>query len=120
MNGKTAKRLRRIARELELPAENSYAPFGELRRLPERTYVDRRDGKTKTIPGGVLRRPFALKACERKAYQEAKNLYINRVEFEPATPNTRIVSGGVALEPPERLFKDRVVDSIKTQEPSNG
>lgn len=112
MNGKQARRLRKIARTLELPAENSYAPFGELRRLPERTYVDRRDGKTKTLPGGVLRRPFALKACERKAYQEAKKIYTGKETELAENPQTVII-------PPDPVapFRTRVVDSIKQQEP---
>jgi hypothetical protein len=77
MNGKMAKKLRRIARELKLDPETKYAPVGELVRLPERKYVDKFTGEQKTLPGGVLRRPFAMKACERRAYQEAKAIYRN-------------------------------------------
>jgi hypothetical protein len=107
VNGKQSKRLRKIARTLGLNPANSYAPMGALRRLPERTYVDRRSGETKVLPGGVLRRPFALKACERKAYQEAKALY-KGADFE---------AGPVALHPTEesRSFADRAVDSMKQQ-----
>jgi len=75
MRGKIAKRLRRIARELKLDPRTDYAPVGELQRLPERKYVDKFTGEHKTLPGGVLRRPFAMKACERRAYQEAKAIY---------------------------------------------
>lgn len=84
--------------------------------MPERTYVDRRDGETKNLPGGVLRRPFALKACERKAYREAKNLYKNSclsVEQEQRRPHDT----GTGLDEPQREFKHRMVDSIKKQEP---
>jgi hypothetical protein len=75
VNGKVAKRLRRLARELKLDPETKYAPFGELQHLPERVYVDRASGETRTLPAGVLRRPFAMIACERRAYQEAKAIY---------------------------------------------
>lgn len=75
MRGKVAKRLRRIARELKLDPRTDYAPVGELRRLPERRYIDRATGEEKILPGGVLRRPFAMKACERRAVQEAKAIY---------------------------------------------
>lgn len=112
MRGKQAKRLRKIARTLELNPASSYAPMGPLRRLPERVYVDRQSGETKVLPGGVLRRPFALKACERKAYIEAKNLYKNpppREVLEAPEPQ------GVPLTEPQREFKDRMVDSIKQQ-----
>jgi hypothetical protein len=107
VNGKQSKRLRKIARTLGLNPANSYAPMGALRRLPERTYVDRRSSETKVLPGGVLRRPFALKACERKAYQEAKALY-KGADFE----------AGPAILPlteDSRSFADRAVDSMKQQ-----
>jgi hypothetical protein len=77
MRGKVAKKLRRIARELKLDPKTDYAPVGELQHLPERKYVDKFTGEQKTLPGGVLRRPFAMKACERRAYQEAKAIYRN-------------------------------------------
>jgi hypothetical protein len=111
VNGKQSKRLRKIARTLGLNPANSYAPMGVLRRLPERTYVDRRSGETKVLPGGVLRRPFALKACERKAYQEAKALY------KGADPGDAPLAGPVILHPTEesRSFADRAVDSMKQQ-----
>jgi hypothetical protein len=75
LNGKVAKRLRKIAKALKLDPATSYAPVGELRRLPERRYVDKFSGEEKVLPGGVLRRPFAMKACERRAIQEAKSIY---------------------------------------------
>lgn len=80
--------------------------------MPERTYVAQRDGETKVLPGGVLRRPFALKACERKAYLEAKKLYTGRVEAE-LSPEP----ADLPLTEPQREFRDRMVDSIKRQEP---
>lgn len=63
------------------------------------------------LPGGVLRRPFALKACERKAYLEAKKLYTGRAAAE-LSPEP----AGLPLAEPQREFKDRMVDSIKRQE----
>ena len=60
VNGKQAKRLRKIARELELNANRAYAPVGPLRRNQF---------------GAPIRRPFALTECERRAYQEAKAIY---------------------------------------------
>lgn len=109
MNGRTAKRLRRLVRELKLDPETKYAPVGVLRRLPERTYVDRASGDTKVLPAGVLRRPFALAACERRAYQEAKALYkgIDTTSSESQT--------FAALPDPVRPFKHVVVDSMKLQ-----
>jgi len=77
MNGRIAKRLRKVARELKLDPKTDYAPVGELQHLPERRYVDKFTGEQKVLPGGVLRRPFAMKACERRAYQEAKAIYKN-------------------------------------------
>ena len=76
MNGRTAKKLRRLARALKLDPETKYAPVGEIRHLPERRYVDKFTGEEKVLPGGVLRRPFAMIACERRAYQEAKLIYL--------------------------------------------
>jgi len=73
MNGRVAKRLRRIAAELHLNPENTYAPFGPLRRHPDRTIT--RDGKIEVIEGRPIPRPFALGECWRRAYQEAKKLY---------------------------------------------
>lgn len=73
MNGKTAKRLRRIARELHLNPTTTYAPMGPLRRGPEKVIV--RDGKIETIPGMPIRRPYATGECERRAIQEAKKIY---------------------------------------------
>lgn len=106
MNAKKAKALRKIARTLGLNPANSYAPMGALRRLPERQYVDRRTGETKILPGGVLRRPFALKACERKAYKEAKALY----KGAPAE------AGPVTIQQePQAPFHQRAVDSMKQQ-----
>jgi hypothetical protein len=78
MNGKVSKRLRRIARELKLNPQTEYAPVGDLVRLPERRYIDKFSGEEKVLPGGVLRRPLAMTACERRAYHEAKEIYLGR------------------------------------------
>ena len=114
MNGKQAKKLRKIARTLKLPVSRLYEPMGALRRLPARFYKDRETGEERVIPGGVLRRPFALKACERRSYQEAKAIYKGG-EFDlGAAPELEIA--------PERPFRDTVIDSIKVQpaEPTFG
>lgn len=101
MNGKKAKALRRLARTLNLPEENSYAPVGELKRRP--AIVDH--GRTYTA--GLVRRPFALRACERRAYQEAKALY-KGAAIETDTPIEPIPQ-----EQPE--FKEQVHESINQQ-----
>lgn len=104
MNGKKAKALRRIARELKLPPENKYQPVGPLRRRE----AIKDHGRTYTA--GIVRRPFALGPCERRAYQEAKFLY----------RGGEIDSDGVQVEPaaapePERPFKAQVRESINKQ-----
>lgn len=72
MNGKQAKRLRKIARELKLDPETKYAPVGEIRH--REAYKDHR----REYSGGIMRRPFAMTACERRAYIEAKAIYNGR------------------------------------------
>jgi hypothetical protein len=70
VNGRTAKKLRRLARELKLNPQTEYAPVGEIRHAEAR-----RDHKGRSYSAGIVRRPFAMTACERRAYQEAKELY---------------------------------------------
>jgi hypothetical protein len=105
MNGKKAKALRRLARTLKLPAENKYQPTGVLRRVEDRVGPD-----GKLYKGGLVRRPFALAVCERRAYQEAKAMYKGAtVDAGPAPV------GPVILHPTERSFADRAVDSMRRQ-----
>jgi hypothetical protein len=106
MNGKAAKRLRRAARALNLPENTSYAPHGALQEKLQ----------TVRTPEGVIkqmmhpvRRPFAMKACERKAMKEAKRLYKGQVIAGEAYEEP------MQLAPQERQFKDLVVDSMNRQ-----
>jgi hypothetical protein len=106
VNGKKAKALRRIARELKLPDEKTYQPVGPIR------HREAIQDHGRSYTAGIVRRPFALGACERRAYLEAKALYrgagIDIGQIEPIP------------QAPQRQFKDQVVDSIKQQptEPS--
>lgn len=119
MNGKTARRLRKIARELKLDPETQYAPHGPLRRLPERSYVDRSTGIERTIPGGVLRRPFAMIECERRAYKEAKSIYSDSCLRSAPTPTERRERQEQRLPhdtgPNSTPFHVRAVDSMRAQ-----
>jgi hypothetical protein len=106
MNGKKARQLRRAARALNLPENTSYAPHGALHEKLQ--MVRTPEGEIKEMMHPV-RRPFAMKACERKAMKEAKRLYkgqviAGEVYEEPA-----------ALVPDGRAFKDLVVDSMRSQ-----
>jgi hypothetical protein len=73
MNGRTSKSLRRIAKSLSLPEETGYLPGGELRRKP--AY---RDVAGVLQPGAPIRRPFVLRACWRRAYKEAKKIFLGK------------------------------------------
>ncbi len=101
------KRLRKIARELNLDPKNSYAPVG-----PE-VHVEARNDHGRQYSAGIKRRPLALKACERRAYLEAKAIYKGGV-----------VEAGVAAQvlPERKPFHIRHVDSMKYQpyNPTNG
>lgn len=108
MNGRTAKKLRRLARQLKLDPENKYAPVGQLVHLPERTYVDRASGEKRTLPGGVLRRPFALQVCERRAYHEAKAIYKGGVVEKEVAESLYTVQYSPS-------FKDQLIGSVKAQ-----
>jgi hypothetical protein len=106
VNGKKAKALRKIARGLKLPPENKYEPVGPIRRRE----AIKDHGRSYTA--GIVRRPFALSACERRAYQEAKALYAGehlKVDalHAPEAP--------AAVPVPARPFKDQVFESIKQQ-----
>jgi hypothetical protein len=105
VNSKKAKALRRIARGLKLPTENKYEPVGPLRRRE----AIKDHGRSYTA--GIVRRPFALGPCERRAYKEAKALY--------KTPNSTLdLSNVERIDMPQeeaRPFKDQVYDSINVQ-----
>lgn len=105
MNGRKAKALRKLARELKLPPKTQYAPVGPLRHRESREIVDAQ-GQVRVLQGGLVRRPFALQACARRAYQEAKAIY--KGESQGIT--------GQAGELQELVpFKTRMVNSIKAQ-----
>lgn len=108
MNGKKARQLRRAARALNLLESTSYAPHGALHHKVQTVRTPEGEIKEMMHP---VRRPFAMKACERKAMKEAKRLYKGQV-----------IAGEAYEEPaqlaaPEREFKDLVVDSM-TKQPS--
>jgi hypothetical protein len=108
INGKKAKQLRRAARALNLPENTSYAPHGALHKKLQ--LVKTLEGEIKEMLHPV-RRPFAMKACERKAMKEAKRLYKGQVIAGEAYEEP------AALVPEGRAFKDLVVDSM-TKQPS--
>jgi len=108
VNGKKARALRRIARELNLDPEVKCQPVGPIRH--REAIADH----GRTFSAGIVPRPFALGPCERRAYKEAKALYKGAdVDTGPAP------IGPVILEPStaSRAFKDQVVDSLKKQAP---
>lgn len=74
MRGKTARRLRRIARSLELNPTTTYAPGGKLRRMPGQLVDDPVEGP-RMVAGALIRRPGVLQECTRRAIQEAKKIY---------------------------------------------
>lgn len=90
---------------MQLNPESTYAPIGEMRRRNgERIYTDDK-GIEHVLPGGMLiRRPFGLGLCERRAYQEAKALY----KGQQTRPDDVPLSG-------LRTFADRHVDSMRAQ-----
>lgn len=98
MRGKTAKRLRKIARGLGLDPKTSYAPGGELRRRPPVLRPD--TGELQAGP--PIPRPMTMRECLRRAYKEAKKIY----KGLPAT----------ALSPEKekaKPFHAKVVDSMR-------
>ena len=96
MNGRTAKKLRKIARGLKLPPVSAYQPTG-----PD----------TEWSGGQLVRRrqPLALKACFRRAYLEAKALYKGAVAEGGPVDLTEEQRG-------VRPFRHLMVDSIKRQD----
>jgi hypothetical protein len=98
IRGKTAKRLRRIARALKLSTRTAYAPGGRLRRRP--SY---RDAEGVLQPGAPIPRPGVLVECFRRAYKEAKKLY-------KGLPPSALMPEGETADSP---FHVRVVDSMK-------
>ena len=68
----------------------------------------RADHQGRVYSAGIVRRPFALQACERRAYQEAKAIYRGGVVEKGVVEDLR-------AEHNVAPFKDRMVNSIKTQ-----
>ena len=73
MRAATAKKLRKIARSLGLPAKTQYAYAGPLRR-----YAGYRDEAGIWQEGPPIPRPRVVAQCFRKAYREAKRIYLGR------------------------------------------
>lgn len=105
MNGKTARRLRKIAAGIELPPSTSYTPGGPLRRRASRTEIDPLTGVREVVPGAPIPRPMVLEECWRRAYREAKKIY-------KGLPPSALLPQGENKEAP---FRVRMVDSIKKQ-----
>jgi hypothetical protein len=103
MNGKQAKRLRRLAATLKLDPKTSYQPVG-----PE-VYVEAKKAHGREYTAGIKRRPLALGPCQRRVYQEAKLLYSGKVPMETGPAEEINPMDG------QRAFRDRMVDSIKKQ-----
>lgn len=104
MRGKTAKRLRKIARQLELNPATTYAPGGPLRRGPDKGYTDD-EGVFHRVPGAPIRRPGVLQECFRRAYQEAKQIY-------KGAPPTALEPEGDNKPAP---FNVRMIEAVKKQ-----
>jgi hypothetical protein len=96
MNGKAAKRLRRIARELKLSPVSSLAPVGARRTVE----IDDKEYE--------IRRPLALQPCFKRAYREAKKLYTGQARAQTGMVED-LQALGVAP------FHRRMVDSTKAQ-----
>lgn len=112
MNGKVAKKLRRITRELKLGPENKYAFVGEIRHRE----AIKDHGRSYTA--GIVPRPLALQVCERRAYQEAKAIYKN--SCQPIAEEQRgpyDTGTKVMILPPDPVapFKVRLHSSIAEQ-----
>lgn len=90
MRGTVARRLRKIAAELRLNPQTSYAPGGKLRRRP-------------SYRGAPIPRPGVLTECFRRAYREAKKIY------KGLPPSTCVPEVTDARESP---FHVRVVKSM--------
>jgi hypothetical protein len=97
MNGRVAKRLRKIAKELRLNPQTAYAPGGKLRRRP--SY---RDAEGLLQQGAPIPRPGTLVECFRRAYREAKKIY-------KGLPPSTCVPETTEQETP---FHVKVVDSM--------
>lgn len=103
MRGKVAKRLRQIARGLNLPAKTGYSSGGVLRRRPDR-WESNEHGEQVRVPGPPIPRPGVLTECFRRGYKEAKKLY-------KGLPPTMCVPQ--ADEKQETPYHVRIVDSLK-------
>lgn len=104
MRGKTAKRLRKIARALELNPNTTYAPGGKLRHGPA-IRVDDPETGPRMVAGPPIRRPAVLQECERRAYQEAKKIY-------RGAPPTALEPEGDNKPAP---FNVRMIEAVKKQ-----
>ncbi len=69
--------------------------------------MDPKTQETRTLQGGIVRRPFALKACTRRGYLEAKAVYKGQ--------KSAIVGKREDLTQEVRPFKHRMIDSMRQQ-----
>jgi hypothetical protein len=72
MNGKLAKKLRRIARGLELDTATKYVPSKPV----NPGYFSAPNGRRCEQLGSLP--PFVMVKCERRAYKEAKKVYLGK------------------------------------------
>ena len=98
MNGKQARRLRKVAAALKLDPNTGYA-FA---------------GPTRDANGRPVRRPIVMGPCRRRAQQEAKKLYLGYVHSPEGmlTPAELDAIRKSTVAP----FHERHVDSMKIQE----
>jgi hypothetical protein len=97
MRAATAKKLRKIARSVGLPAKTQYAFAGKLRR-----YAGYRDESGVWQEGPPMPRPLIITQCFRRAYREAKKIYLGK-------PISALAAEGQK----EETFAGKVVESVK-------
>lgn len=97
MRATTSKKLRKIAQSLELPAKTRYVYAGKLRRRS-----GWRNEAGEWQEGAPIARPIVMVECFRRAYQEAKKIYLGKPPSVLA-PEAET----------NKTFATKVVDSMK-------
>ena len=101
MRGKTAKRLRAIARSLALPERGKYVPGGPLRHRAGFRHPSTGEWQE----GAPIPRPAVMTECFRRAYKEAKQVYMGR-------PASTLRMAKVDEQKPSQDFRAALVESI--------
>jgi hypothetical protein len=95
----TAKRLRKLVRQLGLPEQTAYTAGGKLRRQTSFKHP-----KTGELLGGApIPRPGVMGLCFRRAYKEAKKIYTGK-PLSTLAPDT---------EDKATSFRARLADSMR-------